>query len=696
MATVKSPLSLGIDIGGTFTDLVVYDETKNVYCSYKELTTPEDPTQGVVTGLRHLFARERLDYADVGKVVHATTLFTNALIERKGARTGLITTQGFSDVLEIGREAKYEVYDIYIQLPRPLVPAKHRVEVAERTRPDGKIEIPLDEQALIARAQTLVDDGVRSIAIVFLHAYANPHHEQRARDLLQERFPNISLSISSEVAPQIREYERTSTTVANAYIKPLANVYLGRLGDTLRALGMPSDLFLMLSNGGFTNIDEAKRTPIQMLESGPAAGALAGAYFGERSSCSNVLAFDMGGTTAKLAVVDDGEPLVEYSFEASRERRFLEGSGLPINISTVKLIEIGAGGGSIAHIDDLGLLKVGPQSAGSVPGPACYQRGGKQPTVTDANLMLGYLDPAFFAGGTMRIDVGAARTAIGGLASAAAMDAAQTAWGVFDLVNETMASAARVHVSEQGRDPRRYALLTTGGGGPLHGCEVARKLGISRIVCPASAGVASALGLLMAPTRIDRVATLNRVLEETEAAQIEAVFAALEHEAREVIAATGIDPAGTTSTRLADMRYAGQGYELVVELPAGPYGHGINAALRDRFEAHYRTIYRDIRNVGPVEMINLRACVQAPAGAVGLQARPPRGGSFAEARKGTRQAYFGTRGYVEAAVYDRKRLGIGSSVSGPALIEEPESTLLLPPGSEARVEENGNIVVTLH
>lgn len=696
MAISKSHLALGIDIGGTFTDLVLHDEATNAYCSYKELTTPEDPTQGVVSGLRKLFDRERLSYADVRKVVHATTLFTNALIERKGAPTGLITTQGFSDVLEIGREAKYEVYDIYIQLPRPLVPARHRLEVAERVRPDGAVEIPLDEQGLIAQAQTLISDGVRSIAIVFLHAYSNPSHEQRARDLLQARFPDISLSISSEVAPQIREYERTSTTVANAYIKPLANIYLGRLGDALRALGMPSDLFLMLSNGGFTNVDEAKRTPIQMLESGPAAGALAGAYFSERSGYTNVLAFDMGGTTAKLAVVDDGEPLVEYSFEASRERRFLEGSGLPINISTVKLIEIGAGGGSIAHIDDLGLLKVGPQSAGSAPGPACYQRGGTSPTVTDANLILGYLDPAFFAGGTMKIDVAAARIAVGDLASATSMDTAQMAWGVYDLVNETMASAARVHVSEQGRDPRRYALLTTGGGGPLHGCEVARKLGIDRIVCPASAGVASALGLLMAPTRIDRVATLNRVLEETESVQIEALFAELEREAREVIAATGIDSTRTTSTRLADMRYAGQGYELVVELPPGPYGPGINAVLRERFEAQYRTIYKDIRNVGPVEMINLRACVQAPAGAIGLQARPPQRGSSAEARKGARRLYFGGRGHAEAAVYDRKRLGIGSTVSGPALIEEPESTLLLPPGSEAHVEENGNIVVTLH
>jgi N-methylhydantoinase A len=434
--------SLGIDIGGTFTDLVLYDETQGSYHSHKELTTPHDPTEGVIAGLRHLFDRARLPLAVVKRVVHATTLFANALIERKGAPTGLITTEGFRDLLEIARERKYELYDIFIELPAPLVRRSLRLEVPERVAPDGSVETPLDCDVLVRQAQALIERGVQSIAVVFLHAYANPAHERRAGDELEKRFPGIFVSISSDVAPQIREYERASTTVANAYIKPLASRYVGELGAKLKALGIGADLFLMLSNGGLTNTGEARRNPIHMLESGPAAGALVSAYFGMRSASRHVLAFDMGGTTAKLSVIEDGQPLVVYSFEAGRERRFIEGSGLPINISTVELIEVGAGGGSIAHVDELGLLKVGPHSAGSVPGPACYQRGGERPTVTDANLALGYLDPAAFAGGTMRISTDAAMVALERLARAIELDPIETAWGVHNLVNETMASAA--------------------------------------------------------------------------------------------------------------------------------------------------------------------------------------------------------------------------------------------------------------
>ncbi len=536
----------------------------------------------MITGLRHLFERERLPFAAVKRVVHATTLFTNALIERKGAATGLITTEGFRDVLEIARENKYELYDIFIELPQPLVRRSLRLEVPERMSPQGLIEVPLDCEALVRQAQALIEHGVQSIAVVFLHAYANPAQERLARDVLEKRFPHIFVSISSDVAPQIREYERTSTTVANAYIKPLATSYVGALGARLKALGIGADLFLMLSNGGLTNANEARRNPIQMLESGPAAGALVGAYFGMRSDSRHVLAFDMGGTTAKLSVVEDGQPLVVYSFEAGRERRFIEGSGLPVSISTVELIEIGAGGGSIAHVDELGLLKVGPHSAGASPGPACYQRGGERPTVTDANLVLGYLDPAIFAGGTMHISAEAAMSALQRLARAIGLDVTQTAWGVHNLVNETMAGAARVHISEQGHDPRRYALLTTGGGGPLHGCEVARKLGIGTVICPPSAGVASALGLLVAPTRIDRVRTINRALDAIDMEQLEADFRHLEDEALRIIAETAIDPATAAITRLADMRYAGQGFELVVKLPGGPYGAAAGRAIQAR------------------------------------------------------------------------------------------------------------------
>jgi len=363
----------------------------------------------VISGIKQLLQRESMSPSRIGRVVHATTLFTNALIERKGAKTGLITTKGFRDVLEIGRERKYELYDLFIPMPIPLVPRHLRREVAERLSEKGEVEIPLDETALMQEVDELVSQDVRSVAIIFLHAYANPVHEHRAVELISGKYSDLSITASYDVAPEIREYERASTTAVNAYIKPLAQEYLNLLSHELEEIGIKGTFFLMLSNGGLTHIDEAKRSPVQLLESGPAAGTLAGSFFGLKSGHPNVLAFDMGGTTAKLSLIDDGEPMVAYAFEAAREKRFMEGSGLPIKISTIELIEIGAGGGSIAHVDDLGLLKVGPQSSGADPGPACYGQGGTQPTVTDADLMLGYLNPDFFLGGGMHIEAEAAK-----------------------------------------------------------------------------------------------------------------------------------------------------------------------------------------------------------------------------------------------------------------------------------------------
>jgi N-methylhydantoinase A len=692
--TGMAGVSLGIDIGGTFTDLLVHMDEGGAYFSHKELTTPDDPTRGVVTGLRTLFDRERLDFASVRRVVHATTLFTNALIERKGAPTGLVTTAGFRDVLEIGRERKYDLYDIFAELPQPLVARPRRLEVPERVAPDGGIEVALDLLALGEQVERLVATGVTSVAVVFLHSYANPGPEREARRFIEEKFPDISISISSDVAPQIREYERASTTVANAYIKPLAAHYLSGLADALTSLGVGSDLFLMLSNGGFTGVGEAKRNPIQMLESGPAAGALAGAYFGQRSKFDHVLAFDMGGTTAKLSVIDNAKPNVVHRFEAGRQKRFIEGSGLPLNISTVELIEIGAGGGSLAHIDELGLLKVGPLSAGSVPGPACYERGGTRPTVTDANLLLGYLDPVFFAGGTLKISTSAALAAVMELAVATGLDGTAIAWGIYDLVNETMAGAARVHVSEHGGDPRRYALLTTGGGGPLHGCEVARKLGITTVICPPSAGVASALGLLMAPVRIDRMLTVNLILEGLEVAKLDAQFTGITNDALGVVRETGVDPLQASCVRQADMRYLGQGFELTVDLPPGPYHPGTSGEIRSAFENASQKMYSRKLDRGEIEIVNIRVSVQA-----GLE-RPDIAvasvGHGSHALKGRRPLYFGALGgFVDAPIYDRAALETGSIVDGPALIEEAASTLLLPPGARACTEPSGNIVVTL-
>ena len=533
--------SLGIDIGGTFTDLVVYDHGRGRQVNRKVLTTHDDPSRAVAAGVAGLLGEGGVDPAHLGRVVHATTLFTNALIERKGAVTGLITTAGFADTLEVGRERKYELYDINTARPAPLVPRHLRLEVPERVRADGSVRETLDAKVLASRAEDLVRAGVASVAIVFLHAYANPRHEAEAARLVAARFPDLHVTTSHEVAPEIREFERASTTVANAFIKPLAHRYLALMAGRLAEQRIPAPLLLMLSSGGLTHVAEAQRTPVQMLESGPAAGAIAAAFFGNDDSGGKLVAFDMGGTTAKLSLVDAGEPLTAYSFEAARQRRFVEGSGFPIRISTIELIEIGAGGGSIAHVDEIGLLKVGPQSAGSQPGPAAYGLGGTEATVTDADFILGYLNPEYFAGGTMRIHLEAAQAALGRVAERAGLSPVEVAWGIHDIVNENMAGAARVHIAERGRDPREYALLCTGGAGPVHAHSVARKIGLRRVICPPSAGVASALGLLVAPARVDRVATVGIRLDRDDCAELEAAFRRLEGETGAILADSGVE-----------------------------------------------------------------------------------------------------------------------------------------------------------
>ena len=686
--------SLGIDIGGTFTDLVVYDHARGRQLSRKVLTTHEDPARAVVAGVAALLERDRLSPAEFTRVVHATTLFTNALIERQGAPTGLLTTAGFADTLEIGRERKFELYDLNIVKPEPLVPRDRRLEVPERVRADGTVLTPLDTRRLQAQARRLAAAGVTSIAIVFLHAYANPRHEAQAARLVARRHPKIAVTTSHEVAPEIREYERASTTVANAYIKPLARQYLTAMARRVADLGIPAPLLLMLSSGGLTHVAEAERTPVQMLESGPAAGALAAAFFGREDSQGNLLAFDMGGTTAKLSLVDGGEPLTAYAFEAARQKRFLEGSGLPIRISTIELIEIGAGGGSIAHVDEIGLLKVGPRSAGSQPGPAAYGLGGTEPTVTDADFALGYLDPEYFAGGEMRIDTVASRAALQALAERVRLSLTEVAWGIHDVVNENMASAARVHVAERGRDPREYALLCTGGAGPVHAYEVARKLGLRQVICPPAAGVASALGLLVAPARVDRVATVGLRLDRDRPSALEQAFRRLEDDARAVMADTGLKLETAVVRRLADGRFLGQGFDLVVALPDGPYDD--SEATRRRLAAAFETAYRDKFALTPpdvpIEFINIRVAVRAPVAGAEVTVHGRAGAG--DAVKSVRPAYFPARRRFEpTTVYDRARLAPGDTLAGPAVVEEDGSTLVIGPGATARVAASGNIVV---
>ena len=690
--------SLGVDIGGTFTDIILLDQSGGAQVSSKVLTTHDDPSRGVLEGARALLVQHEIDPADIARVVHATTLFTNALIERKGARTGLLTTRGFRDNLELGRERKYELYDLNIENPRPLVPRNLRLEVDERLDSSGAVIKALDTSELIHQASTLIEQGVTSIAVIFLHSYADPAHERSAAAALLERFPDVTVTTSHEVVSEIREFERASTAVANAYIKPLARNYLDHMAAELGELGVKAPLLVMLSNGGMTHLDEAKRTPVQLLESGPAAGALAAAHFG--ANCSHLLAFDMGGTTAKLSLIDHGEPLVAYGFEAARQKRFTEGSGLPIRISTIELIEIGAGGGSIAHTDEIGLLKVGPQSAGSEPGPACYGRGGAEPTVTDANLVLGYLNPDYFAGGTIKIHLEKAQQALQALGRKLGLTTVQTAWGIHDIVNENMASAARVHVAERGRDARRYSLLTTGGGGPLHGFYVAKKLGLQQLICPPSAGVASALGLLAAPAKIDRVATVNMRLADAQWSELEAGFRALEADARRVIEQTGHAFGDLRVERFADGRYAGQGFNLLAALPEGPYDVDDAGATREALQGAFEKAYREKFSKTPppiaIEFINIRVSVTGPIADAAAVRQSSLARPTGEPVRAHRAVYFQEAGdYVDTAVYDRNALPPGTTITGPAVVEEAGSTLVIAPGASASVAANGNIIVAL-
>ncbi len=683
--------SLGIDIGGTFTDIVAFDPASGRAFIWKESTTPDDPARGVMAGIGHLLGRHAIAPASIGRVVHATTLFTNALIERKGARTGLITTDGFRDVLEIGRERKYELYDVFIEMPRPLVPRPWRREVTERVAADGAIATPLDLAACVAEAEALVAEGVESLAIVFLHAYANPAHERAAAAAIAARFPGLSVSLSSEIAPEIREYPRASTTVANAYVRPLAEAYLQRLEQEIAAAGIPGALHLMLSNGGLTHVEEAKRAPVQLLESGPAAGALAGAWFGRNAGLERVLAFDMGGTTAKLALVDDGQPLVAWGFEAAREKRFLRGSGLPIQIATVELIEIGAGGGSIARRSELGTLHVGPDSAGAQPGPACYARGGTEATVTDADLALGCLNASFFLGGAMAIEAPAAEAALGRLAAALAVEPARAASGIQDVVNETMAGAARVAIAERGRVPHEYALMATGGAAPVHAWGVARKLGIRRVVCPPGAGAGSTIGMLMAPARVDRVASMNVALAEADMAGVTASFARLEAEAAPMVAATGADLGRRDTRWLADMRYIGQGSEITVAMPRPLSPEGVRAA----FEAEYRRLFGRTPPGAAIQFVALRLSLSAPV--PGAEGRLDLAAASAGAAvKGRRPVHFTEAGgMVETTVYDRYALPPGFATQGPAVFEENESTFVVGPGARITMLADGSIVADM-
>lgn len=679
---------VGLDIGGTFTDFVLYDGARRRIALYKCLTTPHDPSVAALEGLAALTAEAGIVLADVGEIVHGTTLVTNAIIERRGARLGLLTTQGFRDSLEMGTEQRYDIYDLFLSFPAPLVPRRHRLEIGERLDRDGRVVAPLDPAQVRAAAQRLVDDGVEAVAICFLHSYANAVHEQVARGLIEKEFPKLFVSLSSDVVAELREYPRAVTTCANAYVQPLMDRYLEKFEHELSSRGFRGALRLMHSAGGLVSPAAARKFPIRLLESGPAGGGLATALFGKLAGQPSVISFDMGGTTAKACLVEDGRIEVASQMEAAREHRFKRGSGLPIKAPVIDMIEIGAGGGSIAGIDEVGLLRVGPRSAGADPGPACYGRGGQEATVTDANLVLGYYDPSFFLGGRMSLDRKAAMTAVGKLGDEIGLSAIEAAHGIHKVVTESMAAAARIHLVEKGKDPRAYAMVGFGGAGPAHAAGVARTLGIREVIIPPASGAASCLGFLVAPLSFERVRSFPlRIAPGFDAAALNAILGTLETEGRALLAEAGITGAQVTVERSADMRLVGQMHEINVPLPAGAISEASLGAIRAAFADVYTKRYTSLYGEAAIEAISFRVRVVGPAPELSLQQA---GGAAPQKRKGARQVWFGD-GFVEAAVYDRYALAPGDEIVGPAIVEEREATTVVPPGDTLRVDDNLNL-----
>ena len=688
---------VGIDIGGTFTDVVILDPASGRLSLGKRLTSTDNPARAVTEVLREMLERDGIAARQVVKAIHGTTLVTNLIIERKGASTGLLTSRGFRDALEIGREMRYDIYDIFLELPRPLVPRRQRLEVAERLDHRGQVLTPLTPEEAERAVSQLLALGVESAAISLLHSFRNPAHERMLRDLILAKRPGFPVSLSSEVAPEVREYERTSTTVANAYAMPAVRRYMEILEKGLAELGIGGRLYIILSNGGITSPQTAGRYPIRLLESGPAGGALAAAWVGEQTGQANIISFDMGGTTAKTCIIQNGDPLRVNEFEVGRVYRFKKGSGLPVKIPVIEMIEIGAGGGSIASIGPLGLLKVGPESAGADPGPACYGRGGREPTVTDADLILGYLDPHFFLGGEMQLDPKLAEAALREkIAGPLNLSLERAAWGVHEVVNENMANASRIHAVEKGIDPRRFSLVAFGGAGPVHAYQVAEKLRLETIVVPAAAGVCSAFGFLLAPMSFDLSRSYITRLEELQWGRLNSIYAEMEAKGRELLLDAGVALPDMQFVRSADMRYAGQGFEISVAHPAGQYGPGQLEEFRRAFEKDYQDIYQRLCPEIPIEGVNWRLVATGPRPQIGAGTWWSRGASLGEALKGRRRIYLpGPGRYEEAPVYDRYRLPVGVKFDGPAVVEERESTLVMNGPGTAWVDPLGSLMVRL-
>jgi N-methylhydantoinase A len=687
--------TLAIDIGGTFTDIVLRNQTSGELFVAKVLTQYPDPSLGVMVGVRQIFQDAKLNPKEVMRVIHGTTLVTNTLIERKGAKTALITTEGFRDALEIGREGRYDIYDLFLKLPLPLVPRQLRFEVRERLFARGEVMDALREEDVVDVCEKLKKLQVEAVGIVFLHAYVNPAHERLAAQIVKDKLPHISLSVSHEVAAELREYERTSTTLANAYVQPLVAKYLNRLEQELQGFGIGAPLHVMLSNGGSCAVDTACRFPVRLVESGPCGGALAAAHAGEKVNEDKILAFDMGGTTAKAILSESGYFPITTESEVARVYRFKRGSGLPLLVPVLDMIEIGAGGGSIAHVNALGLPAVGPESAGSQPGPVCYGRGGEAPTVTDADLILGYLNASHFLGGEMVLDVAQTEGAIDELANQLELTQIEMALGIHDLVNENMANAARVHAAERGKDLDGYALVATGGAGPVHACGVAKRLGVNRVIVPPVAGVGSAFGLMLAPIAFDYARSYVTRLEMLDVKRVNGLYDEMEQEGMAVLAKAHVEADEVRLMRSADMRYVGQGHEIRVEIPNGHLGPLAIVRVQKAFDEAYARLYGRVCEGVPVEVIHWRVTVSGPKPVLGEGQKIKEERPDSTALKGVRWVIFDAKeGAVSVPVYDRYNLQDGFALGGPLIVEENESTTVVPPDWSMDVAHGGYLVLS--
>ena len=693
MTETKSAARLAIDIGGTFTD-VVLELGNGERVTTKLLTTYAHPGDAVLEGIDAVMRRASANAADVGLIIHGTTLATNALIERSGATTALLTTRGHRDALEMAHEDRFEQYDINIDRPAPLVPRYLRLPVTERLDRDGKVLVPLDEATVREALPVLDEYEVESVAIGFLHGFVNPAHEQRTAEILRAERPELSITLASEVCPEIREFERLSTACANAYVQPLMSRYLRRLAAELSGRGFRCPFLMMTSGGGLTTLETAARFPIRLVESGPAGGAILSQHVAREAGFDRLLSFDMGGTTAKLCLLDDFEPLMSRSFEVDRVYRFKKGSGLPVRIPVIEMVEIGAGGGSIARIDKLQRIQVGPESAGSEPGPAAYGRGGERPTVTDADVHLGRIHAPKFAGGSLELDAEAARGAIGReISDVLGADLDTGAFGIAEVVDENMSAAARAHAAEFGLDLGQRDMIAFGGAGPLHAARLGEKLGVNRVLIPAGAGVGSAIGFLLATVAYEVVRSRQQYLASLDYQLVNRLMNEMRDEALDVVR-QGTAATGLVETRQAYMRYVGQGHEIAVDLPVEEYAEAHGNRFRDAFEAAYRKLYgRTIRGV-EIEALSWTLTISAPAERTPAEAVPPAERAapppFAE------QSLFdpALAERVGAPVFLREDLEPGTRIPGPALITEDQTTTVVTSAFDATIDARGNILLT--